>query len=259
MRAMLALPRALGNALARYLSTPRPGAQTGVASDPRKLAQCLQPCDVLLVEGSTRMSAAIKYLTQSTWSHAALYVGPQLGGVDADGQPLVFVEADIVQGVCKRSLHHYQRYHTRICRARHLSDADRGRIVQEVTGKIGNQYDMKNVFDLARYLFPTPPVPARWRRRLIALGSGDPTRAICSSLIAQAFQNVGYPVLPIVTQDLMQAAAPARAAAREIFHIRHHSLYAPRDFDVSPYFEIVKPTLDRGFDYRRIEWAGAAE
>ena len=44
--------------------------------------------------------------------------------------------------------------------------------------------DLKNVFDLARYLFPVPPVPSRLRRRLIALGSGDPTRAICSTVIA---------------------------------------------------------------------------
>ena len=256
---MLALPRFLGKALARYLATPRPSAQTGIASDPRKLAQCLQPCDVLLVEGSTRISTAIKYLTQSTWSHATLYVGPQLGGVDEDGHPHLFVEADIVQGVCKRSLAHYQTYHTRICRARHLREADRIRIVDEVTGKIGHQYDMKNVFDLARYLFPTPPVPQRWRRQLIALGSGDPTRAICSSLIAEAFQNVGYPVLPIVTQALAPDPRRRRAAAREVFRIRHHSLYAPRDFDVSPYFEIVKPTLARGFDYRQIEWAAGEQ
>ena len=259
MRAMFALPRFVGKALARFLSTPRPSAQVGVASDPRKLAQCLQPCDVLLVEGSTRISVAIKYLTQSTWSHAALYVGPQLGGTDADGHPYLFVEADIVLGVCKRSLAHYQSYHTRICRARHLAEPDKAAIVDGLIGKIGNQYDMKNVFDLARYLFPTPPVPQRWRRKLLALGSGDPTRAICSSLIAEAFQNVGYPVLPVITQDLGQDPARHRAAVREIFHIRHHSLYAPRDFDVSPYFEIVKPTLARGFDYRRIEWAASEE
>src|SRR5947207_2647842 len=100
MRAMFALPRFAGKALARYLSTPRPSAETGTPSDPRKLLQCLQPCDVLLVEGSTRISTAIKYLTQSTWSHAALYVGPQLGGTDEEGHPYLFVEADIVQGVC---------------------------------------------------------------------------------------------------------------------------------------------------------------
>jgi hypothetical protein len=255
---MLSLPRFIGKALARYLSAPRPCAQTGTPPDPRKLLQCLQPCDVLLVEGSTRISTAIKYLTQSTWSHSTLFVGPQLGGEDENGHPYLFVEADIVKGVCKRSLAHYQPYHTRICRPRRLSDEDRSRILEEIMSKIGNQYDMKNVLDLARYMFPMPPIPQRWRRKWIAMGSGDATKAICSSLIADAFQNVGYPVLPVITLqpglDSLQ-----RAAAREIFQIRHHSLYAPRDFDVSPYFEVVKPTLARGFDYRQIQWAKAAE
>ena len=41
----------------------------------------------------------------------------------------------------------------------------------------------------------------------------------------------------------------------EILHVRHHSLFVPRDFDVSPYFEVVKPTLALGFDYRRLHWA----
>ena len=34
---------------------------------------------------------------------------------------------------------------------------------------------------------------------MIALGSGDPTRAICSGLVAQSFQCIDYPVLPDVT------------------------------------------------------------
>lgn len=32
------------------------------------------------------------------------------------------------------------------------------------------------------------------------------------------------------------------------------SLYAPRDFDISPYFAVVKPTLQAGLDYRRLAW-----
>ncbi len=255
---MLGLPRFLGKALARFLSAPRPSAQTGTPSDQRLLLTSLRPGDVLLVEGSSRISTAIKYLTQSTWSHSTLYVGPQLGGVDEAGEPYLFVEADIVRGVCKRPLAHYAQYHTRICRPHHLQPEHLQRLFAEVLAKIGYQYDMKNVFDLARYLVPMPPVPVRWRRKMIALGSGDPTKAICSSLIAEAFQNVGYPVLPLVTLD-PQASPRRKAAIREIFHIRHHSLYAPRDFDVSPYFDIVKPTLARGFDYRRIEWAAAGE
>ena len=40
-----------------------------------------------------------------------------------------------------------------------------------------------------------------------------------------------------------------------MLEIRHSSLYAPRDFDISPYFQLVKPTIENGFDYRRLAWA----
>ena len=63
-----------------------------------------------------------------------------------------------------------------------------------------------------------------------------------------------YPILPVITREF-RADPQARAQRREILHIRHHSLYAPRDFDLSPYFHVVKPTLEAGFDYRRLRWA----
>lgn len=62
------------------------------------LLKSLQPGDVLLVEGNTRISAAIKFLTQSTWSHAALYLGPETGlGTAGNGEPHVLVEADLFE------------------------------------------------------------------------------------------------------------------------------------------------------------------
>ena len=73
---------------------------------------------------------------------------------------------------------------------------------------------------------------------MIALGSGHPTRIICSALIAQAFESVRYPILPKITRRRKRMRA-----REEILEIRHSSLYAPRDFDISPYFEVVKPTL----------------
>ena len=95
-----AILRRLGQALARYLSRPHARLQTGVPTDSEALAQALRPGDVLLVEGNSRISGAIKYLTRSTWSHAALFVGPTLGGADASGLPHVFIEADMLEGVC---------------------------------------------------------------------------------------------------------------------------------------------------------------
>ena len=40
----------------------------------------------------------------------------------------------------------------------------------------------------------------------------------------------------------------------EVEHIRKHGLYTPRDFDVSPFFAIIKPMLDNGFDYHQLIW-----
>ena len=65
----------VGRFLARYLEKPVQGYEPFTPSDPAALRATLQPGDVLLVEGNNHVSGIIKYLTQSTWSHAALYVG----------------------------------------------------------------------------------------------------------------------------------------------------------------------------------------
>ena len=238
----------VGRAMARYLDRPAAGYEPFTPSDPDTLRATLEPGDVLLIEGNTHIAGVIKYLTQSTWSHAALYVGPIGDRVSADGEPLVLVEANLGIGVTAAPLSKYERFHTRICRPVGLSEDDRARVCAYAAERIGFDYDVKNILDLMRYLLPLP-VPQRWRRRLIALGSGHPTRIICSALIAQAFQSVRYPILPKVKRG---GSAQARA---EIIDIRHSSLYAPRDFDISPYFEVVKPTIRTGFDYRDIRWS----
>lgn len=247
----------IGEWLGRWLTQSSHVHGTSMPAQPDLLARTLQPCDVLLVEGNTRVSVAIKYLTQSTWSHAALYVGERgsVGDAGAVGQlqKPCFVEADIVDGIRLVGLSEYDGLHCRICRPVGLADEDRKRLIDFALARVGHRYDLKNVFDLARYLIPTPPVPLRWRRRMLSLGSGDPTRAICSTLIAQCFEAVRYPVLPDVE---VQSAASEECpeCVREVLRIRHHSLFVPRDFDVSPYFRIVKPTLEQGFDYRGLTW-----
>nr|WP_238784377.1 hypothetical protein [Comamonas testosteroni] len=171
----------MGARLGQYLSERIHAHSTSAATDPAKLMACLRPGDVVLVEGQTRISVAIKYLTQSTWSHAALYAGDRVAGTDARGLPLHFLEADVNDGVRAVSVAAFEGMHCRICRPVGLSPAEVGAVIDYVVARLGHQYDLKNVFDLARYLLPTPPVPVRWRRRMLALGSGDPTRAICSS------------------------------------------------------------------------------
>lgn len=232
----------LGRSLAAYLEKESGRYQTFSAIPLTVLAGTLLPGDVLLVEGNTRLSAAIKYLTHSTWSHAAFFAG--------DERPdCALIEADLRGGVHYAPLSKYARFNTRICRPVGLKPVEIDRVINFMQASVGRRYDLRNVVDLARYLMPQPPVPHRWRRRMLALGSGDPTRAICSTLIAEAFQSVRYPILPSVS------AQGTDADRREILHIRHHSLFAPRDFDLSPYFRVVKPTLETGFDPYALTWA----
>lgn len=238
------LLRFFGRLIIRYLNKPILNYRSYQFIPLAELEACLQPGDVLLVEGNQRISSAIKYLTQSTWSHAAYYVGREAGLRDKYGHPAALVEADLTDGVIAASLTKYLGYNTRICRPELITEADRNVVSNYIINSIGQSYDVKNVVDLARYLLPQPPVPVRWRRRMIALGSGEPTQAICSTLIARAFQSVRYPILPDVTRENQ----------REIMHIRHHSLFTPRDFDVSPYFSIVKPTIEKRPDYKGFEW-----
>lgn len=248
-----------GRWLASLLQAESSGYEPYTPSDPETLRRTLEPGDVLLVEGNQRISAVIKYLTQSTWSHSALYVGDALPEpADGSERPRL-IEVNLGEGCVAVPLSKYRTYNTRICRANGLTPEDREQVVKFMVERLGLRYDLKNIVDMLRYFFPTPPVPVRWRRRMIAFGSGDPTRAICSTMIAEAYGRIRYPILPEITRAPGRASAQSNYMRREIMQIRHHSLYTPRDFDLSPYFRIVKPTLEYGFDYRQITWGEQRE
>ncbi len=236
----------IGSHLARFLTRPRPSYERFSVLSQEQLDQTLAPGDLLLVEGNSRVSTAIKYLTQSTWSHVCIYTG-----VGDDGKGYV-IEADLVAGVIRSPLTKYVGYNLRICRPVNLTEQDRHDTIQYVLDRVGYLYDTRNIFDLMRYLIPTPPVPSQFRRRLIAFGSGDPTRAICSTLIAQAFLSVRYPILPRQVQ-VCRGDTPGHCDD-VLLESKHFSHFTPRDFDLSPYFEIVKPTIKANFDYKKILW-----
>jgi len=240
--------------LAKYLTKTVSSYQPFSVHRTASLAAIMQPGDILLVEGDQRISSAIKYLTQSTWSHAAFYID-KMPGTTKDTPPEdnensnLLIEADLANGVITVPLSKYSKNNIRICRPLNLTDSDLDKLCMYMANSMGMQYDLKNIIDLMRYLLPNPPVPRRWRRRMLALGSGDPTRAICSTLIAKAFQSIQYPILPTRICTELEGSI-----VRELMHIRHHSLFAPRDFDLSPYFQIIKPELYTEFNYQTIDW-----
>ncbi len=282
--------RWLVDRIVRYLTEPLPGYEQRVRNDLEALKAHLRKADVLLVEGDQRVSAIIRYLTQSSWSHAALYIGDELlrrGGEQAervrrefgDEAEHLVVEA-LPQGVVASPIAKYVDYNVRICRPHGLRDVDARTILDEAAATIGWRYDLQNVLDLARYTIPVRLVPDRWRAGALHFGSGQPTEVICSSLLARLFTRVRFPILPThVTPQPGAATASAtpvtagsepmgRALARRVFgqpsrreytglfQIRHPTLVTPRDFDLSPYFDVIKfnPLARGDFDYSRMQW-----
>ncbi len=273
------LRRGAVNFVIRLLTKPARSYSLHIPNDLANLKKYVRKGDVILVEGNERISECIKYLTQSSWSHSVLYVGDEplrrnpkrraefieQYGEDAD---FLVVEALVEKGVVLTPLSKYRDFNIRVCRPYNLSGADLREVIDEALRHVGDIYDIKNVIDLARYFFPVSLVPRRFRRQALQFGSGEPTRVICSSLLAECFDRVGFPIVPKFAQPPDPTALGPR---RIIWRVKPRpdahpygimrrvspSLVTPRDFDLSPYFEIIKFNVIENlrFDYRKILWA----
>ena len=260
------------------LTRPRRSYHRYGINDLVLLKKHIRKADVVLIDGDQRVSQAIKTLTTSSWSHNCVYIGDE---IIRKNHPLraeveerygrearhLVIEALVDQGVIVSPLSKYLDFNIRICRPYRLRPDDAQKVIDELIVKIGLKYDIKNFLDLTRYLLPFHMIPARFREDALHLGSGLATETICSSMTAAAFQKVGFPILPDYRPDKpktfgdrVKASLLGRRTRRAytgIFHARHPTLVVPRDFDLSPYFEIIKfNQIEEGsFDYRRMRWA----
>ena len=249
----------LAKRITGWLTVEKPADRTPLC-DFERLRYEIRPADVVLVEGRTRVSDVIKSITQSPWTHSALYIG-RISDIDDphvrdhvsycyDGEPnaQLVVEALLGKGTIISALDKYQNDHLRICRPAGLSRKDAQTVIAYAVNHLGCDYDVRQLLDLARLLFPYGVVPRRWRSSLFEHNAGIPTRTVCSSMIAAAFNHVHFPVLPVMR----------RLENGELrLYKRNARLYTPRDFDYSPYFGIIKyPYLgieDRAL-YRGLPW-----
>ena len=193
----------LVGALFFYLA--QPVAHSGTSGE--SLREVLQPGDVLLSEGNTRMAALVRRITRSSWSHVAMYVGPLEEGPD----PRCIVEAHFAAGVRAVPLSEFDGQRARVLRPVGLGEADRELIVNWVVRRIGNPYDLAHAWALAKWLLRLTPSPSAMAE--------DAKRFICSSLLAHAFLLVGFPI----------AASQMRTLI-------------PRDFETASGLEVVKET-----------------
>lgn len=68
----------IGRYFLRRLEIPLPTYKQRIINNMVNLYRVIQPEDVLLVEGRSKISQIIQLLTKSSWSHAAIYVGDYL-------------------------------------------------------------------------------------------------------------------------------------------------------------------------------------
>ena len=297
------------DSIVNWLNHTRPLPSTPL-SDFQRIKAEVSPGDVILLEGRSRVSEVIKLITQSSWSHAALYIGrlddledcelreavlrhinhplqpgeaeqvkPGVGdewsvvggasGRDALGSPRDapptggnpvggasgrdeqwIIESELGLGTVVRRLSVYEGEHLRICRPRGLRESDQQRILAHAIGRLGTAYDVRQIFDLARFLFPWFIMPRRWRSTLFSSSPGGNTYTVCSTMIAEAYHSVQFPILPLVK---------VMVGGKVRLFRRNPKLCVPSDFDYSPYFDIIKyPFLDlRNYGQQQLApWEG---
>lgn len=228
--------------------------------DYKEMLAKIKPADVLLIESHTRIGNIIRLVTESTWTHAAFYIGklnditdPKLRELlqqhvhDFSSDEQLLVETQLGEGTVVSALHKYKGEHIRVLRPRNLLPEDAQKVIGYTIYHIGKKYSLRHLFDLARFIFPWSIFPRRWRSSLFQHNTLQPTEDICSSMIARAFQSVNYPVLPVMQEG---------ARGYELIH-RNPRLYTPSDFDLSPFFDVIKYpifSLKEGMSYRDLPW-----
>ncbi len=230
--------------------------------DFNRLKYEVRPGDVILVEGRSRVSKVIRIITQSPWTHAAIYIGrlhdiedPYLRKIVATHMKKrenlrVVIEGLPGQGIVVTPLSTYRHHHIRICRPIGLTPTDAELVIAFVIKSLGIPYNVRHLLDLARFLLPWSILPRRWGSTLFRTSTGELDSGICTSLIAEAYTSVKFPILPFLKID--------QESGFELIHRNPH-LFTPKDFDYSPYFEIIKyPLFDPNEPlpyYRRLPWA----
>ena len=229
-------------------------------TDFERLCEELHQGDVLLVEGRTRVSHVIKSITNSPWTHSVLYIGRVDELRDETLQEKVseyyhgesheqlIIEAMLGEGTVIYPVTKYEYEHLRICRHKGLSRSDRQQVIDFALSQLGYVYDVRHLLDLARFLLPYGIFPRRWRSTLFQQYAVRSTRNVCSYMLWEAFNSVNFPILPIAERS---------EDGNLKLYKRNPRLFTPKDFDYSPYFDIIKYPyfgLDDVAAYRGLPW-----
>jgi len=251
----------------RRLEAPAKGYQQRIYNNFDNLYKHIRKGDVVLVEGRAEISRIIKLFSTSHWSHNALYVGDELikkgrpfrekylNEFGDDANHLV-IEAFAGKGVIASPIRKYHDYNIRVCRPFAISSTDLQTVIEKVIGNLGKHYDQQNIIDIALMILPSWVNPFKKRSVTACLGKCNEFQVICSGMVAQAFQSVGYPIVPGLKPHDEDKKTLKKNPYGTKSVMRHYSQILPRDFDLSPNFDIIKFNIIEGgkFDYKSLPW-----
>lgn len=245
--------------LSDYLSQKSPEDKSYLC-DFDHVAHEVRLADVILVEGRTKVSHIIRRITLNAWTHAALYIGrlhdiedPHIRAriqkhYQGDPHDQLIIESLLGKGTIISKLSAYQNDHIRLCRPSGLAYQDGQHVIAHATESLGREYNIRQFIDMGRFYLKSRFIPSRFRSSLFKYRPGTATEDICSTMIAESFMSVKFPVLPLIRKD-----------DKKFYELipRNPKLFVPADFDYSPYFDIIKYPIfhiARPAHYRDLPW-----
>lgn len=272
----------------------KPGAPVYGADAPNipALKESLKPSDVLLVSGTSRISHVVKVLTVSPWSHVVLYVGDRRDllsekekneWIEIYGKECLshlVIDADPLFKVHLRPLDDYAKYMLRHCRPEALTKEDTVKVIDYALKQLKKRYDIGHIIRLM-FFFATPwELFPQGVRRFVTDFSLSEQDTICSRVLAEAFESVGYPIRPTyiqygqgsISRGALKLSKGLRDRGKSAFkllrggkissaihrltddryteiHLRGSRHVTPADYDLSRFFSVIKCEDDLSIDY----------
>ena len=217
-------------------------------SDFERVRQMLEPGDVILIDGQSRLDDTLKSITLSRWSRAALYLGrlhdiadPAMRATLAAYLPCspdtqLVVQARLDRGLVLEPLSVLEPDHLRICRPRGLPAGEQREVTRYAVSRLGIGSE-RAWWSLLALLMPWSWLPRRWRTGLFARTASGLLRLLSGTTLGEAYSFVQFPVLPLVKRADQDQPRLYRRQPRVFF---------AADFDHSPYFDVIKyPFIDQ--------------
>jgi hypothetical protein len=272
----------------------RPGTPVHGADAPNipALKETLRLSDVILVSGTSRISYVVKVLTLSPWSHVVLYIGDRSDllteeekkdWTDQFGKESLkhlVLDADPLHKVHLRPLDDYKQYMLRHCRPDALTKEDKKKVADCALKQLGKHYDVGHIIRLM-FFFAVPwELFPQGVRRFVTDFSLSEHDTICSRVLAEAFESVGYPIRPTYIQygqgtlsrGALRISKGLRHRGKTAFrllrggkigsafsrladdryteiHLRGARHVTPADYDLSRFFSIRKCEDDLNVEY----------